>query len=129
MTAFLTTPRRSLTDQQSAKLFLERGGKCESCTRKITPGEGGWDWDHRLSLENGGSNDPGNLQLLCKNCHVAKTATDRKTAAKTRSVATRGIVPEAHRQKSRLAKQPGFKFDWGKRRYVYGAEDPTGETE
>ena len=117
MNAFTTTPRRSLTDQQSAKLFLERGGKCEICMRNIRSGEV-WAWDHVLALQNSGTNAEGNLQLACGICHAAKTKADAKTAAKTRSVATRGIVPEAHRRKSRLAKQEGFTFDWSRRRYV-----------
>ena len=116
MSAFTTTPRRSLSDQQRAKLFLERGGCCADCRRKIRSGEV-WELDHALSLENGGTNDPSNLVLLCRACHSAKTPGDRAKAAKTRSVATRGIVPERHRQKSMLSKRDGWKFNWKARRY------------
>jgi len=116
MSAFVTTPRRAFTDQQRAKLFLERGGVCEVCGIKIRSGMV-WELEHRLSLENGGSNDPDNLAVSCKACHAAKTPGDRAKAAKTRSVATRGIVPEAHRQKSALSKREGYKFNWSKRRY------------
>jgi 5-methylcytosine-specific restriction endonuclease McrA len=32
--------------------------------------------DHIVPLHRGGSNDPGNLQSLCKECHAIKTATE-----------------------------------------------------
>ncbi len=117
MNPFQTTPRKRLTDQQRAKLFLERGGKCAECGIKIRSGMV-WEFDHALSLENGGNNEPDNLVLLCRNCHASKTPSDRAKAAKARAIATRGIVPEAHRQKSSLAKRPGMKYDWKARRYV-----------
>ena len=125
MNAFTTTPRRSLTDQQSAALFLERGGKCGICGRKVRSGER-WDWDHILALSNGGQNDRDNLQIACGICHASKTKADAKTAAKTRSVATRGIVPEAHRKKSRLSKRANVRYDWQAGRYFWidKAEEP-----
>jgi 5-methylcytosine-specific restriction endonuclease McrA len=98
---FQTTPRVDLTAQQRAKFFYERGGTCAECKNKIRAGTK-WEIDHKESLENQGSNEPENLQLLCAICHGAKTPLDRAKAAKTRSVATRGIVPEAHRTKSKL---------------------------
>ena len=124
MNAFVTTPRRSLTDQQRAKLFLERGGKCEICGRKIRSGDR-WDFDHTLALQNGGTNDRDNLKIACGICHGAKTKTDRAKASKTRSVATRGIVPEAHRKKSKLSKPIGMDYSWTLRRYL--PKQPAGE--
>ena len=29
--------------------------------------------DHKVPLSEGGTNDPDNLQILCKPCHIAKT--------------------------------------------------------
>lgn len=96
--AFETTPRKRLTDQQRAKLFLDHDGRCYICTRRIRPGEQ-WEDEHVQSLENGGSNDIENRRPVCKNCHAPKTAEDRKLAAKTRAVAVAHIIPPSQRQK------------------------------
>lgn len=34
--------------------------------------------DHRVPLEQGGSDDDGNLQGLCHDCHAAKTAAEQR---------------------------------------------------
>lgn len=96
--AFTTNPRTRLTDQQRARLFLERGGQCHKCTRKIAAGE---DWidEHLIALENGGTNDWDNRGITCKFCLPVKNAEDDKLAAKTRAVATRHIVPTSRREK------------------------------
>ena len=117
MSAFVTNPRKSLTDQQKAKLFLERGGRCHRCGRKLRAGDI-WTDEHVLALENGGTNDWENRDITCSWCCKPKNAEDDKTAAKTRAVATRCIIPEACRQKSSLAKRDGYRYDWKARRYV-----------
>lgn len=96
---FKSTPRRSLTPKQRAEFFAEKEGKCETCKRRIRPGEK-WDIDHETSLENQGSNDPENLQLLCEFCHGAKTPKDRKQAATTRRKNTKNIVPSKYQKRS-----------------------------
>lgn len=97
--AFRHEPRKSLTDQQRTKLFLERGGRCEGpCERKLGPADV-WHADHIIALENGGTNDPENFQVLCAWCHKPKTATDDAKAAKTRAVAVSLIIPTSQRQK------------------------------
>lgn len=98
MNAFVHEPRRRLTDQQLAALFLRHNGKCACCTRKIRSGEV-WHADHIIALENGGSNDPSNFQPLCAWCHREKTKEDHAKAAKSRHVATAHVVPTIHRQK------------------------------
>jgi 5-methylcytosine-specific restriction enzyme A len=118
MNAFTTTPRKSLTEPQRVKLFLERGGRCEECGVKIRQGTV-WELDHALSLENGGTNDLDNLRILCRACHAAKTPGDRAKAAKTRAVAVRGIIPERHRKKSRLSKRENVRYDWQTGRYHF----------
>lgn len=98
--AFRHTPRKSLTDQQRTKFFLERGGKCEGekCGGvKIFSKR--WYVDHRIALENGGTNDHSNLQLLCEPCHMEKTGQDHARAAKIRAVAVSHYIPPSQRQK------------------------------
>lgn len=97
--AFTKTPRQRLTDQQRAKLFLDRGGRCEGpCGRKLSSADV-WHLDHRVSLENGGSNSEDNLQVLCEWCHGDKTPRDRRQAAKGRAVAVACVIPTSQRQK------------------------------
>jgi 5-methylcytosine-specific restriction protein A len=45
----------------------------EKCGRVVQVGQ----CDHIKSLDDGGSNDDSNLQLLCEECHKQKTAVDR----------------------------------------------------
>jgi 5-methylcytosine-specific restriction protein A len=97
--AFQNEPRRSLSDQQRAKLFLDRGGKCEGpCGRRLSSKDV-WHVDHRIALENGGTNDPPNLQILCAWCHKPKTASDAKLAAKGRAQAVAHVIPTSQRRK------------------------------
>ncbi|MEM8626967.1 MAG: HNH endonuclease signature motif containing protein [Pseudomonadota bacterium] len=88
-TPFETAPR-NVTQATRVKVFQRDGGLCQVCGVKIDVSTR-WDVDHELSLENGGSNDPENLRLICVPCHKAKTAQDRKTAAKNRSVYAKHI--------------------------------------
>ena len=114
--AFSTTPRKSLTEQQRAKLFLEAGGKCAVCTRRIVAEV--WHADHATALENGGSNEWSNYRVICKNCHKPKTKADHATASRTRDKAVAHVVPGHYREKSSLSKRPGTRYDWKNRRYV-----------
>lgn len=103
--AFKHEPRRYLTDKARARLFLDAGGKCSACTRKIRIGEV-WIADHIQALENAGTNAPDNWQVLCPNCDKTKTAKDHGVAAKGRDVATSLIVPTSQRR-SKGAPIPG----------------------
>lgn len=122
MNAFVHEPRRKLTDQQLAAMFLRHNGKCAKCTRKIRSGEL-WHADHIIALENGGTNDPSNFQPLCAWCHAIKTKEDHGKAAKSRAVATAHVVPTSQRQKKGRplpgTKRSGWKHkisgDWERR--------------
>ncbi|WP_316886413.1 HNH endonuclease [Ralstonia thomasii] len=46
---------------------------CKKCGVPVLKGE----VDHKVPLEEGGSNDDSNLWLLCDECHKEKTARDR----------------------------------------------------
>ena len=61
------------------------GGCCESCRRKIFPGDGP-EYDHIITCEQGGDNSLKNCQVLCIWCHKPKTREDLKTTAKSRSI-------------------------------------------
>lgn len=57
------------------RLFEATKGRCQNCGVQIRPGNGP-QYDHRKALINGGENRENNLQVLCLNCHSAKTKGD-----------------------------------------------------
>ncbi len=60
-------------------LYERQKHKCAACKVKITNNKNNknkYEVDHVISLVNGGSNDPGNLQLLCMPCNRKKNAKD-----------------------------------------------------
>lgn len=97
--AFDTTKRRRLTPQERARLFQLRGGRCHSCQRKLGPADK-WIVEHVIALTNAGTNDVSNLDITCEWCKPKKDAEDHAKAAKTRSVATKHVVPKSERKKS-----------------------------
>lgn len=109
-------PRIRLTDQQIAKLFLERHGCCRECGRKLGPSDS-WIVEHVIALENGGTNDWGNLGLTCSWCKPDKDARDHAQAGKQRRVATRHLVCKPMRKRSALSRKHGMKFNWSLGRY------------
>lgn len=109
-------PRAVLSEQKAAKLFLEHGGCCDICKRKLRPGDD-WIVEHVLALENGGTNEWANLGITCAWCKPKKDAKDHATAGHLRRSATKHIIPKSMRKKSALAKKPGTKFNWSTGRY------------
>lgn len=114
--AFRNVPRKNFTDQQRAKIFLDRGGKCHKCARKLTVGDD-WILEHVTALQNGGDNADRNMAVTCVWCLPGKNKEDAGKAAKGRAVATSLIVPNKHRKKSKLQRPPGTKFNWSKGKY------------
>lgn len=96
--AFKHERREYLTDQERAKLFLDRGGRCHKCSRKLGPADK-WIVEHLIALQNGGTNDWSNLEVTCSWCVPKKNAEDASQAAKTRAVAVSHIVPTDQRRK------------------------------
>ena len=89
-------PRIRLTGAQCAKLFLERGGCCGRCKRKLGPSDD-WIVEHDIALENGGTNDWDNLSITCSWCKPAKDAEDHGRAAENRSKATKHHLSKSMR--------------------------------
>ena len=72
-----------------------RKGLCAACSQKIEAGKA-WDIDHILPLALGGTNEPNNLQILCRPCHGAKTnQSDIPRIAKTKRLKARHLGARA----------------------------------
>ena len=89
--------RKDFTPTERAKIFAEAGERCAKCTRKLGIGED-WDLEHRIALENGGTNNPENMQVLCDWCHTPKTSDDHRTASKSKRIYTSQRVPGRFRR-------------------------------
>ena len=63
--------RPTFDAEQRTELLSKVNYKCQGCSKPIELGE--FDIDHIRPLSNGGTNDPSNLQSLCKACHKDKT--------------------------------------------------------
>ena len=121
--AFRHAPRERLTDQQRARLFVERGKRCHRCKRSLRSGEK-WIAEHLVALSVGGDNSPGNWEVTCEWCLPDKNREDAAKAAKGRAVVVSCYVPRSQRGK-RPWKPPGMVYDWRKKRYV--RENEAGE--
>ena len=90
---FIIKTQRRITFSTSFRLnlFLKRKGLCSDCSLKIDAGKA-WDIDHVLPLALGGTNEPKNLQILCKPCHRSKTTkADIPAIAKTKRLKARHL--------------------------------------
>lgn len=75
---------RGRAAQRNRERILRRdSGLCQACLRRqrITIGH---EVDHIIGLEQGGSDDDSNKELLCHECHTDKTARDNGKRSKTR---------------------------------------------
>ena len=96
---FTHEKRRRFSEDDYLRFFLESGGKCANCKRKIPVGEN-WVLDHNHALCRGGDNDDANIRVLCSICHGAKTSDDLSESAKMKRIYKRQRIPAAHRRKS-----------------------------
>jgi len=90
-----TVRRPTFSTSFRLSLFLKRKGICTACAQKIEAGKA-WDIDHILPLALGGTNEPDNLQILCRSCHKTKTARfDVPRIAKTKRLKARHLGARA----------------------------------
>lgn len=63
--------KRSVSETKKKFVAAEQGWKCGGCKNQLPA----WfEVDHKIRLENGGSNQVDNLVALCRDCHGRKTA-------------------------------------------------------
>lgn len=96
--------RMEFTRKVKAQIIARANGKCEKCTAILKTGEG--EVDHILPCALGGEATVANGRLLCRVCHIEKTADDIRRVRK--SDRQRDKANGAVRPKSALAgrKQP-----------------------
>ena len=63
--------KRSVSETKKKYVAFNQGWKCGECGNQLTHT---FEIDHRVRLEQGGSNDVTNLVALCRECHGQKTA-------------------------------------------------------
>jgi hypothetical protein len=63
--------KRSVSETKKKFVAANQGWKCGSCKQQLPA----WfEVDHKIRLDNGGSNHVDNLVALCRDCHGKKTA-------------------------------------------------------
>lgn len=66
-----TNNKRSVSETKKKYVAAHQGWKCGICHKQLPA----WfEVDHKIRLENGGSNHVDNLIALCRDCHGKKTA-------------------------------------------------------
>jgi membrane protease subunit (stomatin/prohibitin family) len=63
--------KRSVSETKKKYVAAQQGWKCGDCKKQLPA----WfEVDHKIRLDNGGSNNVDNLVALCRDCHGKKTA-------------------------------------------------------
>jgi len=63
--------KRSVSETKKKYVAAQQGWNCGGCKKQLPA----WfEVDHKIRLDNGGSNDVDNLVALCRDCHGKKTA-------------------------------------------------------
>jgi hypothetical protein len=63
--------KRSVSETKKKYVAAQQGWKCGACNKQLPA----WfEVDHKISLNNGGSNHIDNLIALCRDCHGKKTS-------------------------------------------------------
>ena len=65
--------RRTLTQKEKDELVKSQCSLCALCQLKTIE----FDFDHKIPLASGGSNEDNNFQALCKTCHAHKCTIER----------------------------------------------------
>jgi len=70
-TTGIKATKRSVSESKKKFVAAQQSWKCGDCKRQLPS----WfEVDHKIRLENGGSNAVDNLVALCRDCHGKKTA-------------------------------------------------------
>ena len=67
------TTKRCVSETKKKYVAAEQNWKCKKCNNMLNHT---FEIDHKIDLQYGGTNEVGNLEALCKNCHALKTASN-----------------------------------------------------
>lgn len=95
--SFTHAKRGSMTAQRALRIFQANGGRCHICERKLGPADD-YEIEHKVALENGGTDNDENLAPACSWCHAEKTADDHSLASHGRKMAAKAFVPRRFKQ-------------------------------
>jgi 5-methylcytosine-specific restriction endonuclease McrA len=96
--SFQHAKRGSMTEQRALRIFQASGGRCHICERKLGPADD-YEIEHKIALENGGTDDDANLAPACSWCHADKTADDHALAGHGRRMAAKAFVPRRYKKR------------------------------
>lgn len=63
--------KRAVSETKKKYVACQQDWKCSACKEKLMHT---FEVDHKIRLENGGTNDVSNLVAMCRECHGQKTA-------------------------------------------------------
>lgn len=99
--------RREFPAKIKVAAFKRADGRCEKCSASLTGGR--VEYDHRIPDALGGEPTLENCEVLCRNCHGSKTASeDIPRISKAKRVEAKHIG--AKRPKSKLPGSRGSKW-------------------
>lgn len=106
-----STPDAAIPPRVKLRIWERCGGRCALTGRKLAVGEP-FDFDHIVPLTLGGRHAEGNLQLVSREAHKAKTRED--VTAKAKAERTRkkhlGLWPRSRRPLKGRGFEPSRRF-------------------
>lgn len=114
--------RQEFSKHTKASAMARAGGKCEGCGIRLTP-LSGIEYDHIVPCAIGGDAEVENCQVLCRNCHGAKS--NGRAPGSNPDIAKGKRIHAKHiraQTPTGFRKPKGFKFDWKLGRYVRAEE-------
>lgn len=78
--------RKFWTEAEKRIIASKQNYFCNICKNTLPPQ---WNADHIIPLMNGGTNDLDNCQILCPNCHAAKTQQEMILFSKKRKMCSK----------------------------------------
>ncbi len=101
-----SSPDAEIPARVKLRIWTRCDGKCALTGKRIMPGDA-YDFDHIKALANGGTHSEGNLQLVWREAHKAKTAADRGEQARVERIRKKHLgIWEKPKGNNRLQSRP-----------------------
>ena len=97
----MKTPRRRFPPSVYRAILVKQDWKCACCGARLEQGD--FHFDHILSLDLDGKDEPENLQALKRGHHAKKTHREASARAKTkRIIAQRGLLDKKTSERDKV---------------------------